>query len=162
MRKLLAAVPFTLCLASASVQAQPAAQEPVTIEDAAWLAGRWIGEGLGGQVEETWAPPSGGQMAGHFRLTRDGKPVFYEFELIDEHDGGLRFRVKHFNPDFTGWEERDGWASFAFEGATSAGLRYRGLALRRVGADGMEITIRIRHPDGRVVDEVLRLRRAPL
>jgi hypothetical protein len=162
MLKLLTAVAFTLCLATASAQAQPAAQQPVGIEDAAWLAGRWIGEGLGGQIEETWAPPIGGQMVGHFRLTREGKPVFYEIELIDEHEGGLRFRVKHFNPDFTGWEERDAWVSFAFESASSVDLRYRGLTLRRVGVDRMEITIRIRHPDGRVVDEVLRLRRAPL
>ena len=26
------------------------------IADASWLAGRWVGEGLGGRVEETWAP----------------------------------------------------------------------------------------------------------
>lgn len=160
------AAALALCLSAfSSAQAQAPSEiatgQGVVIEQAAWLAGRWVGEGLGGTIEETWAPPVGGQMVGHFRLVRAGAPAFYEIELIDEHEGGLRFRVKHFNPDFVGWEEKGAWTSFAFEGASADELRYSGLTLRRVGPEAMEITIRIRH-DGRTVDEVLRLRRAPL
>ncbi|RYY34034.1 MAG: hypothetical protein EOP59_16885, partial [Sphingomonadales bacterium] len=65
---------FAVLLAMAT----PAVAQDATIADAAWLAGRWVGEGLGGQVEESWSPAMGGQMAGHFTLVQDGKPVFYE------------------------------------------------------------------------------------
>lgn len=139
----------------------PAAASPrnATIDDAAWLAGRWVGEGLGGQVEEVWSPPAGGQMVGHFRLVRNGAPAFYELCLIDVTADGIRLRVKHFNPDFTGWEERDGWHSFAPVGAMPGQLRFEGLTFRREG-DALIIDIRITDSaTGTTRDEVLRLRR---
>lgn len=148
---------------SSATLAQPsAAAPPAKIGDAAWLAGRWVGEGLGGTVEETWAPPGGGQMFGHFRLVRDGKPVFYELMLLDEHQGGLRLRVKHFNPDFTGWEEKDGWHSFEPESVGANSLRFKGLWLRLEGGE-MVATVTIRNrTDNSVRDETLRHRRSPL
>jgi hypothetical protein len=149
-----------LCVAliAAPAQAQTA---PATIDDAAWLAGRWVGEGLGGQLEETWAPPAGGQMVGHFRLMRDGAVAFYEIMLMDVVEGGVRMRVKHFNPDFVGWEEKDGWHAFEPVAATPEALRFRGLELVREGEDALVITLRLHYDDG-VRDEVLRMRRAPL
>ncbi|MEO1136468.1 MAG: DUF6265 family protein [Pseudomonadota bacterium] len=99
-------------------EASPAA----SIEDVAWLAGHWRGEGLGGQSEEIMAPPLGRQMTGMFRQTNsDGALMFYEFYHIAEQDGSLILRIKHFNPDFTGWEEKDESVEFvlvAIEGET--------------------------------------------
>lgn len=132
-----------------------------TINDAAWLAGRWVGEGLGGTIEETWAPPVGGQMVGHFRLVNDGAPVFYEILLMDQDERGVRMRVKHFNPDFVAWEDRDGWHEFAPVSATADLLMFSGLSIRRVSADEIEMRLRLRHEDG-VREERLVLRRAPL
>ncbi|MBI1251971.1 MAG: hypothetical protein GC189_10915 [Alphaproteobacteria bacterium] len=132
-----------------------------TLDDAAWLAGRWIGEGLGGTVEETWAPPMGGQMVGHFRLMREGAPVFYEIMLMEVVEGGVQMRVKHFNPDFVSWEEKDGWHAFAPAGADEDALRFQGLTLRRLDDQTAEFIVTLRYPDG-VRDETLRMRRAPL
>jgi hypothetical protein len=147
-------------VALAAMQAPAAA--PVSIDDAAWLAGRWVGEGLGGQVEETWAPPQGGQMVGHFRLTRAGAPVFYELMLIDVHAGGLRLRVKHFNPDFTGWEERGASHTFTPRSAAPGDLRFDGLRLQREG-DNMTATVRTRQDGARHAEDItFRFRRAPL
>ncbi|HET9231942.1 MAG TPA: DUF6265 family protein [Vitreimonas sp.] len=139
----------------------PTAEQVRVIESASWLAGRWVGEGLGGELEETWSTPASGQMVGHFRLVRDGVVAFYEICLLDVVDGGLRMRVKHFNPDFVGWEERDGWHAFNPVSVSEDTLLFTGLTLRRVGDDALEIVLSIRYPDG-VREETLRLRRAPL
>jgi len=138
-----------------------AAAQTATIEDAAWLAGRWVGEGLGGELEETWAPPAGGQMVGHFRLVRDGAPVFYEIMLMDVLDGGVRMRVKHFNPDFVGWEEKDRWVTFEPISAGPEALEFGGLSIRRTSADSVEIRLSIRYADG-VREEVLTMHRAAM
>jgi hypothetical protein len=100
-------------------------------------------------------------MVGHFALIRDGRPVFYELMLIDEHQGGLRLRVKHFNPDFVGWEEKDGWHAFDFVSARDGELVFTGFTLRRVGATEALGLLRMRHGD-QVREETLRYRRAPL
>lgn len=157
MASLLAALALVFAQAPAP-RAEPPA--PVSIEAASWLAGRWVGEGLGGQVEETWAPPQGGQMVGHFRLLRNGVPVFYELMLIDVHAGGLRLRVKHFNPDFTGWEERDASHAFMPRTAAPGDLRFDGLRYRLEG-NAMIATVRIEQ-NGRAQDVSFRFRRAPL
>src|SRR5690606_36146300 len=85
---------------------------PATIDRVAWLAGRWVGEGLGGVSEEIWSPPAGGAMMGSYRLLKDGAPVFYEMFLLVEEKGTLILKVKHFAPDFTGWEEKSEFVDF--------------------------------------------------
>ncbi len=144
--------------APAAVLAQPA--PTASIQDAAWLTGHWVGEGLGGELDEAFSAPLGGQMAGHLRLSRDGKPVFYEMMLIEEHQGALRFRVKHFDPDFTGWEEKDRSLDFPFVSAAPGELVFRSLAFRKDGPDRMVITLRMRQDNGEAADQVMRLRRA--
>lgn len=138
----------------------PATTAAPSIEAAAWIEGRWVGEGFGGYVEEVWSAPRGGQMVGHFRMVRGDAPAFYELLLIDRQADGLRMRVKHFNPDFTGWEARDGWQAFPPVSAAPNDLRFDGLSMR-LDDDEMVITVRIGE-NGAVRDETLRLRRAPL
>ena len=145
--------------AACATQAQSA--RAASIEDAAWLAGRWVGEGFGGQMEETWAPPIGGQMVGHFRYWREGQPQFYEIMLLDVVEGGVRLRVKHFNPDFTGWEERGEWHAFEPVSAAPDALIFNGLEIRREGEDRIVMRIRMRRGDV-VEEEILRFERAPL
>lgn len=36
-----------------------------------------------------WSAPVGGTMVGHFRLVRDGKPVFYELLTLIEVEGSV-------------------------------------------------------------------------
>ncbi|MGE0596905.1 MAG: DUF6265 family protein [Hyphomonadaceae bacterium] len=155
MLRPIAAALLALMLLAAPARAQ-------SIDDAAWLAGRWVGEGFGGQMEESWAPPIGGQMVGHFRYWRDGQPQFYEFMVMDVVEGGVRMRLKHFNPDYSAWEERDEWTTFEPISAGPDAMIFNGLEIRRDGADGVVMNIRIHGGDGVVRDEILRFRRAPL
>jgi hypothetical protein len=157
-----AVVAMAVFAAACAAQAQTApGAATVTIEDASWLAGRWVGEGFGGQMEEAWAPPVGGQMIGHFRYWREGQPQFYEIMMMDVADGGVRMRVKHFNPDFVGWEDRGEWHAFEPISASPDALIFNGLEIRREGADRIVMTIRIRNGET-VTDEILRFQRAPL
>ncbi len=140
--------------------------EPITINNAEWLTGRWTGEGLGGVMEEVWSPPRGGQMVGHFALYRNGAPVFYELMLIDVVAEGLRMRVKHVNPDGTGWEDKDEWTTFDPVSAAPmtsewGAIQWDALSLTQTGPDTMVGAIRIRERDGSVQEHALTFRRDP-
>jgi hypothetical protein len=159
-RLLLASAIGLLAPAAPAAPAAPTGQAASPIDAAAWLAGRWTGEGLGGRVEENWSPAIGGQMVGHFMLSKGGSPVFYELKLLDVTDAGLRLRVKHFNPDFVGWEEKGGWHAFEPVSAVRGDLRFTGLRLRLQKGE-LVTTILIRERGAAADSEhIVRLRRA--
>ena len=100
-------------------------------------------------------------MIGHFQLVKAGKPSFYELMMLDAQPGGLRLRVKHFNPDFTAWEDKDGWHSFDPVAVEPDKLSFNGLTFVRTG-DDLLITVTLRAKDGTVTNHLLKLKRAPL
>lgn len=135
---------------------------PIDIRRAC-LAGYWDGEGLGGKVEDLWTPPRAGIMLGAFRLTRaDGSRGFYELFAIEEHESSLRFVVKHFNPDWVGWEEKDKALMIPLTRLTPSEAVFGGITLRREGDDGLAVTVTIRSKDGTSRQENLRYKRRPL
>jgi hypothetical protein len=130
------------------------------VSDLAWLAGRWTGEGLGGRIDEVWSDPDGGAMVGYFRLVVDGKPVFYEILTLLETDGSVELRLKHVNPDMTGWEEKKDFVTFRLVKHDSTGAYFSGLTFRRVGPDQMEGYLALRNrSDGSVREEKFVYRR---
>lgn len=133
---------------------------PATIEDIAWLAGHWAGEGLGGISYETFSPPIAGQMTGHFQMVRDDRIAFYEIIQIVPHQGSLMLRLKHFNADLTGWEERDEREEFPLVAVEEGAAYFDGLTFRRVGEDGLEARVLIGQQDGSVKEGVFTFRRA--
>ncbi len=118
-----------------------------TIQDMAWFAGLWTGSGFGGDNEENWGPPKAGVMLGTFRHFQKGKPVFYEFMTIEEKDGSLMLRVKHFNPDLTGWEEKTKSVDFKYVGKTESAVYFEGLTFARQGADHTIIYLAMKKGD---------------
>ncbi len=78
-----------------------------TIEDLAWISGRWVGTHGSDEIEETWGQVMGGGMMGMFRAIGAGHPRFYELITMDVEGDGLVCRFRHFNRDMTGWEEKD-------------------------------------------------------
>ncbi len=115
-----------------------------SIADVAFLSGHWIGEGLGGCAEEFMAEPAAGQIMGMFRqMTAEGAVRFYEFYTIAEKEGSLIFRIKHFNPDMTGWEEKDKTTDFplvAIEGTTAY---FDGLTYSRSGRKSLRAAVNL-------------------
>ncbi|CAN5873543.1 hypothetical protein BH24ACI5_BH24ACI5_26540 [soil metagenome] len=129
-------------------------------EDFAWLAGRWTGEGLGGRIDEVWSSPAGGAMVGYFRLVKDEKPVFYEILTLLEVERSVELRLKHVNPDMTGWEEKNGFVTFRLVKHDGTGAYFSGLTFRRINPDLMEGYLALRNrADGTVREEKFVYRR---
>lgn len=164
----IAAAIFILCIPSfAQVKntentlklAEGQAGEKATLADAAWLAGSWRGTGLGGFSEETWSQPEGGVMVGTYRLLKDGKPVFYEMMWLLETEGTLILRLKHFNPDLTGWEEKDKSVDFKFVKKDGERLYFSGLTFEQAAKDELNIYLALRQSDGNLKEEVFKMKR---
>jgi Domain of unknown function (DUF6265) len=109
-----------------------------------WFAGHWSGAGLGGTCEEAWSQPAGGAMMGMFRLLKEGNVVFYEFLTLVEHEGSLLLKLKHFNPDLTGWEEKADSVKFRLLRSEPDAVYFDGLTFKRVGHDKLEIFLALR------------------
>jgi Domain of unknown function (DUF6265) len=162
VRTLLAVAAFLLASMPHGVRAQTANTIPApsdapgpraALADVAWLAGEWVGTGLGGVSEETWSAPAAGAMMGMYRLIVDGKVSFYEFMNLVEADGSLVLKLKHFNPDLTGWEEKDRFVSFRLAKIAPDQIWFGGLTFRRLGPDRLEIFLALRGGDGSVREE---------
>lgn len=82
----------------------PAERAP-TIEDFAPIAGHWRTEAQGRVYEEVWLPPMNGQMTGALRsFDADGKLLLLELITVTEIEGGLEYRLRHFDGEMTPWE----------------------------------------------------------
>ena len=125
---------------------------PADVASLAWLAGSWVGTGLGGEVEEIWTAPSGGTMVGAFKLLQDGEPSFYELLSILPVGDSLVLRLKHFNPDITGWEEKNDTVAFPLVELGEEVVFFEGLTYRRVGDDRLDVFLAMRRSTG--VEEV--------
>jgi hypothetical protein len=167
--KTLAWILLTLCLWTLSVTAQGGLTDhtkkldgespKATLADVSWLTGRWVGEGLGGTLEENWSPPLAGAMVATFRLVKDGQTSFYEMCWIREKDGTLEYAVKHFHPDLKGWEEKDHHVAFPLVAIEPNAVHFHGLTL---ALDGDRCThyLAMRQKDGKHREMALVYRRA--
>lgn len=136
-------------------QKSPAA----TLAEMDWLAGHWAGNAFGGVSEEVWAKPVGGAMMGMFRQVNDGKVVFYELMTLVEENGSIVLRLKHFNPNLTGWEEKNKTVDFKFVGKKDGVIHFEGMAFKPEGKDAVTIYLAIGQKDGTVQEEVFRYKR---
>ncbi len=118
------------------------AQETI---DNSWLTGTWTGEGFGGTMEEIWsAPDANGTMMGMFRhFNGNGSLNFYEFWVLDS--AGLK--LKHFNPDMTGWEEKGDFVTFEKVRFQKDKTTLKGLTYEKIGDDEMKISLRMKYGD---------------
>lgn len=143
---------------SAAPGAPPAA---ASIEDLAWLAGSWRGQALGGEVTETYSAPLGGRITGHF-VAGDGKGGVTFTEIVDYVPVGrsIAYRVRHFAPDMTGWEDKTGKPEvFPLIAVERNRWFFNGMTLERTGPNSLTMWVRI--GDGAGAKEVpFRLTRA--
>ena len=134
------------------------ASPPATVEQLSWLTGNWLGEGFGGELsEETWQPARAKTMLGIFRQHAEGKPMFYELMLLHETGGTVELRLKHFNPDLTGWEEKDKFLTFKLVALEPNTAYFSGLTYRREG-DTLRIFLAMRR-EGKLEEAAFTLKR---
>ncbi len=105
---------------------------PAGLEEMDWLVGQWVGEGIkGAPAMESWLPPMGGTMVGTFvQETPDGEIMFTEHLYLMEEEGSLVLRLKHFNADLTGWEEKDHMLTFRLVAIEDCAAYFHALTLR--------------------------------
>ncbi len=139
--------------------AEGSAGPPARVADFAWLEGHWQAEALGGTVDEIWSPPAAGTMVGMFRLIQDGKAGFYEIFTLTEESSTVLIRLKHFNPDLTGWEEKGETVDFPLVAIEEGQAFFDGLTYRRRGKDEMEVFLAMRTKDGGVKEVVFAYKR---
>ena len=88
-------------------------QQKTALTKLSWLAGNWKGTGLGGNCDELWMPSGDSSMQGIFRFYEKGKLQFTEYmHIIQENDGTLAVKLKHFSADLSPWENKDDWTIF--------------------------------------------------
>ena len=147
MRNVLAVIVF-LALPLAAQQ-RPSA----TLADMKWLEGHWCGSALGGFVEELWSEPRGGAMMGMFRLVKGNDPVFYELLHVVEVEGSLAIRLKHFNRDLTGWEEKAQVREFKLLSIKDGVYSFEGMDFHPAG-DRLKVVLQIANKDGSTRTEI--------
>ena len=97
---------FSSAVALGLARSAPAlAEQAYSLKDVAFLEGAWLGGDEDFIFEETWTAPAGGVMTGMARGAAGGELRVLEYIIIAETEDGLTMRFKHFNADFTTWEE---------------------------------------------------------
>ena len=142
--------------------AQPGLPGPkAELSELGWLQGTWEGQGIDGAPSlEVWAAPIGGAMPGLF-VQADGKggTMFSEYMQIVPNGESLVLRLKHFNADLTGWEEKDKTVNFALVARDNGALYFNGLTYKREDADQLIVAVRMRNADGTTSELIFRFRK---
>lgn len=142
------------------VAAAAEAEPRIDLGDLRWLLGCWHGEAFGDAADECWVSAPNGRLTGLFQLLDGPNQRFSEIFVLDIFDGTPELRLKHFHPDLTGWEDKDGFIRFRLLETGPSFARFDGL-LYRLEADGtLVIELRMRR-DGENVIETMRFRRQP-
>ena len=138
------------------------------INNLGWMVGSWQGEGVGGaRAMESWTAPVGGTMVGTFIQTKnDGTINFTELMLVRSVEGSLEMALKHFNPDMTGWEEKDEVERFRLVALEECAVFFQGLTVRCADrekpGEGLVVAVRAgKDKAGNVREFVFRYRAAP-
>ena len=110
---------------------------PASLAQMNWLVGQWVGTGIGGApAMESWLPPTGPVMVGTFaQETAEGEVMFTEHLYLMEEEGTLVLRLKHFNADLTGWEEKDDMLTFRLVAVEECAAYFHALTLRCADAE---------------------------
>lgn len=135
---------------------------PASIDRLGWLAGSWVGTGMGAAVTETYSAPLGGRISGHFVMA-DGKGGTAFTELVDYVPLGnsLAYRVRHFNPDMTGWEDKSGKpVVFPLVAIERDKWFFDGMTIARTGPDALTMWVRI-DDKGKTSEMPFRFTRTP-
>jgi hypothetical protein len=126
------------------------ARPTASLEAASFLVGSWVGTAFGERMEETWSKPTGGSMLGTFKLFSGDEPAMYELMLLTVEEGTLSLKVKHFNADFSAWEEKPDYVHFRLVKYAENELHFGGLSFYKRSDDRIDGYIVMSSEDGPV------------
>ena len=134
---------FAMSSAGRFAAAEQAGAPEAKLSDLAWIAGRWVDDRDGNLSEEVWTAPSGDTMLGMWRYVAGGKTRVVEILRIAVEDGGPVLRLRHFDRELVGREERTQSVVLRLVEWKRRSARFQGPP---VGASGL-VTIHYRRPD---------------
>jgi len=164
-RSLLGPLAGTLVLFFAASQSD--SPKGAAVHELGWLSGRWVVEGEGQYIEETWSPAREDAMVGCLRWARKGNVWLYELMSIERDDGGgLVFRLRHFGRGLEPWKaEAEGPLAYplASLAENEAVFENPGRSDPRrfvYSREGDELSVRLETPDGEATN-AFRFKLAP-
>ena len=89
------------------------------------------------------------------KLMHDGKLSMVEIIMIIEVDGSLEVRLKHFNADFSAWEEKDEYVSFPLVRLTDDAAYFERLTYIHKAADQPQVYLATLREDGLHEEEAI-------
>jgi hypothetical protein len=106
---------------------------PARIDQMAWLAGQWRGEGPPtDRIDAFVLPPSGGGMVGVFRRVRGGQVTTHALAYVSQEGGSLVLRAKLFDSALRGRESQDAPRPQKLESISSTEVHFeRAWVIRR-------------------------------
>ena len=87
-------------------------------------------------------------MVGTFKLFDGDEPAMYELMLLTVEDGTLSLKVKHFNEDFTAWEDKPDYVNFKLVKLSANELHFGGISFYKRDDDHLDGYIVMRNKDG--------------
>ena len=97
-------------------------------------------------------------MLGIYRHLTDEESNFSEFIQLKEEDGTVKLRLKHFNPDLSGWEEKDDYVEFPLVAVETGRAEFKGLIYEQLDNGGMKVTLTL-HDKEKTWQEVFNFQR---
>ncbi len=141
--------------------AEGAKSAPIEIDEFQWLAGIWEGTGLGGECTELWSAPKAGSLVGSFCFMNNDEIQFTEHFVLQTAGKSVTLKLKHFDKDLHGWEEKNVSVEFPFVRREGDNFFFSGLTYRKIENDKMEVYVQMKNKDGKVSEakfEFLRVR----
>ena len=99
--------------------------------------------------------PKNGVMVGMYRGLKDDASTFNELLVLREEAGSLIIRLKHFNPDMTGWEEKAQVVTMPFVGKKDGIVHFDGMAFQVTGPDTVTCYLAIENTKDNTVREAI-------
>lgn len=144
---------------NANCQSTVASAEKSQWEQISWITGDWIGDGFGGVSYESWTGPIAGIILCTYRHVSEGKNNFFELISVSENEeGDLQMKLRHFNPDMTAWEDKEGQLEWKLKEITDSSVTFGPCTYKRIGDDKMEISL-IMNNDGKIETEIFNFER---
>lgn len=127
----------------------------------AWLQGCWSGSGLGGQVDECWIQDQSGKLTSVYQLQRNGKQIFSKIVTLDEFNGQIEMRVRHFNNHLEQWNSDKGlYQLFKLLTQEPHLLVFNGLTIELVNPNIIRVQLDFKEKNGSIrTEEYLLARR---
>jgi hypothetical protein len=135
------------------------------LQPLSFLSGRWVSETPTEMQEEIWTPVSGDSMIGSFRILQHGRPVFYEFWVVEVDDNRPVLKLKHFDAGLLGWEEKNATTKMPLISTAESDAVFAeadGSVSLHYHLVGKKLTCTVHHVrNGKGTDETFTLMRAP-